>query len=281
VPTVVGNIVVRARATVAGAQLSGLSGSFPPVAGGTTNVGDITVRRTALFGAAFQGPTGPSTLYSIDPETGAATTIGVIGFARVSAMAFDASGILYATGRRPSDGRNALLTIDTATGVGTEIGPTGVETLGFGDTISDISFRNSDGVLFAYLEAGDALGIINKQTGAVTPLGRSFTSCCGNGMAFSPTNVLYHSNEHSLHTLDQATGRATLVTGMVFSPPADFDPRVNGMDFQPGTGILFGSLNDGFAGHPENYLVTINTATGVVTIIGRTVDGLDAIAFTP
>jgi len=29
----------------------------------------------------------------------------------------------------------------------------------------------------------------------------------------------------------------------------------------------------------ENYLATIDTSTGVVTIIGRTVNGLDAIAF--
>jgi hypothetical protein len=281
VPTVLGNIVVRAKATVGGVQLSGVSGSFPPVAGGATNVGNITIIRTALFGSAFQGPTGPSALYSIDPETGVATAIGVIGFARVSAMAFDSTGVLYATGRRPSDGRNVLLTIDTTTGAGTEVGPTGVEELGFGDTIADISFRRSDGVLFAYLEAGDALGVINKQTGAVTPLGSSFVSCCGNGMAFSPNDILYHSNEDSLHTLDQTTGVATFVVNMIFSPPADFDPRINGMDFQPGTGILFGSLNDGFAGSPENYLVTINTTTGVVTIIGRTVNGLDGIAFTP
>jgi hypothetical protein len=281
VPTIFGNIVARARATVNGEQLSGASGSFPPVAGGLTNVGDITIRRAALFGSAFSGPTGPSTFYSIDAETGAATAIGPIGFTRVGAMAFDASGTLYAIGRRPSDGRNVLITINTATGAGTEVGLTGVETLGFGDTISDISFRHSDGALYAYLEAGDGLGVINKQTGAVTALGRSFVSCCGNGMAFSPGDVLFHSNEDSLHTLDQVTGRATLVTNMVFSPPADNDPRINGMDFQPATGILFGSLNDGFAGQPENYLVTVNTTTGVVTIIGRTVNGLDGIAFAP
>ena len=172
-----------------------------------------------------------------------------------------------------------LRRINPETGVGTEIGPTGVETLGFGDTISDISFRSSDGVLFAYLEAGDALGVINKTTGAVTALGRSFVGCCGNGLAFSPTDMLYHSNEDSLHTLNQVTGQATIVAPMGFSPPADFDPRINSMDFQPGTGILFGSLNDGNSSTPENYLVTVNTTTGVVTIIGRTVNRLDGLAF--
>jgi hypothetical protein len=281
VPTINGNIVARARATVNGQSLSGASGSFAPVAGGITNVGDITIRRAVLFGSAFNGPTGPSTLYSIDAETGAATAIGPIGFARVGAMAFDAAGTLYAIGRRPSDGRNVLLTINTTTGAGTEVGPTGVENLGFGDTISDISFRHSDGVLYAYLEAGDALGVINKQTGAVTALGRSLVSCCGNGMAFSLSDVLYHSNESDLHTLDQVTGRATVVTAMVFPAATANFPRINAMDFQPGTGILYGSLNNGEAGQFDNYLVTVNTTTGVVTIIGRTVNGLDGLAFAP
>ena len=281
VPTILGNIAARARATVNGQSLSGASGSFAPAAGGITNVGDITIRRAALFGSAFNGPSGPSTFYSIDAETGAATAIGAIGFARVGAMAFDASGTLYAIGRRPSDGRNVLITINTTTGAGTEIGPTGVENLGFGDTISDISFRHSDGVLYAYLEAGDGLGVINKQTGAVTVLGRSFVSCCGNGMAFSLNDVLFHSNETDLHTLDQVTGRATLVTAMVFPAATANFPRINAMDFQPGTGILYGSLNNGTAGQFDNYLVTVNTTTGVVTIIGRTVGGLDGLAFAP
>lgn len=41
VPTVAGDIVVSVTAVVAGAELEGRSASFPPVAGGTTNVGDI------------------------------------------------------------------------------------------------------------------------------------------------------------------------------------------------------------------------------------------------
>lgn len=49
------------------------------------------------------------------------------------------------------------------------------------------------------------------------------------------------------------------------------------MDFQPGTGTLFGVLNH--CGDSVWHLGTINTATGVITDIGQTVDKLDAIAF--
>ena len=43
VPTVLGNIVVNATATVNAIVLTGTSASFPPVSGGTTNVGDIVI----------------------------------------------------------------------------------------------------------------------------------------------------------------------------------------------------------------------------------------------
>ncbi|HZM91330.1 MAG TPA: Ig-like domain-containing protein [Blastocatellia bacterium] len=278
-PTILGNIFATATANVGGVQLSGSSASFAPVAGGQTNVGDVIIRPGRLFGVTFNGPSGPSTLHSIDHLTGVATLIGPIGFNAVSAMDFDSAGVLYAIGRRPSDSVSVLLTINTATGAGTAIGPTGVENLGFGDSVSDLSFRNSDGVLYAYLEAGDGLGTVNKLTGAITALGRSFVSCCGNGLEFSPGDVLFHSNDSELHTLNQTTGLATLVAPMVFPvPDVDF-PRINAMDYQPGTGVLYGSLLKGTGSSRVSYLVTVNTTNGVVTIVGQTVTLLDAIAF--
>jgi len=285
VPTILGNIVASASIIVDGKTLSGRSAGLPAVPRGVTNVGDIVVVSGRLYGAVFSGPSGATKLYSIDITTGAATEIGPIGFNAISAMAFDVSGTLYAVGRRPSDGTSVLLTINTTTGAGTQVGPTGVETLGFGDSVADISFRHSDGALYAYLEAGDGLGRIDKSTGVATALGGTGVSCCGNGIAFSPEDVLFHSNEDSLHILNQITGQATIVAPMSFPRPSSEFPRISAMDYQPGTGILFGSLNVGggiAGGIPRvNYLVTINTTTGVVTTIGTTITGLDALAFGP
>jgi len=56
-------------------------------------------------------------------------------------------GGLYGVGVNPATGRSVLLTIDTQTGAGHQIGPTGVESLGFGNAVADISFRPSDGQL--------------------------------------------------------------------------------------------------------------------------------------
>ena len=244
---------------------------------------DLEGGASGLFGAAHSGPGGPSTFYSIDMTTGAATPIGPTGFARISGMDYDTvTGTLYATGQRLSDGSftHVLLTIDPITGIGTEVGPTGVEFLGFGDTVADISFRNSDNTLFAYLEAGDGLGTIATATGVATAYGVwTGVSCCGNGMAMRADDTLFHSNEGSLHTLSQVTGLATFVAPMGFSPPADNGPRINGMDYDPVSGALFAAINDGSAGSHENYLAILDDATGVTTIIGQTQDGIDALAF--
>jgi len=66
--------------------------------------------------------------------------------------------------------------------------------------------------------------------------------------------------------------------------PLDDFPRVNGMDFEPGSGILFASIINGGGksfGPRENFLGTVNTTTGDVAVIGETVECLDAIAFVP
>ncbi len=235
-----------------------------------------------IFGATHSGPDGLSTLHSIDATTGAATPIGAgIGFERVGAMDFHpGTGVLYATGERADGSDTAvLLTIDTVSGAGTEVAAlNGGSTHSFGTAYADISFRNGDSTLYAYLEGGDGLGIIDITTGALIELGGTGVSCCGNGMAFSAADILHHSNEDNLHTLDQATGSATFVAPMGFSPPADDFPRINGMDFDAASGTLYAALNDGEAGTPENYLAVLDPTTGVTTIIGATADGMDALA---
>jgi hypothetical protein len=277
VPTTLGDITARASKVIGGRIARGHSIQTPAVPAGATNVGVVRLTDSALYGAAFIGRSGPASLYQVDAASGEATLIGPIGFWRVSAMAFSSDGTLYAVGREPATGKNVLLTIDRETGTGTKIGPTGVEALGYGDTIGDISFRPSDGVLFGYLEAGDGLGTINLTTGATTALGRTRVSCCGNGMAFAPDGRLLHANENELHVLDQTTGVATVLVPLTYPLPNDF-PRISSMDFQPDTSELFGFLKSDVG----TFLVKVDAISGVVTIVGaRTVEGLDATSWGP
>ena len=66
-----------------------------------------------------------STLYTIEPETGTASSVGHIGFDSAGDLAFDGSGQLYL-----SSTRDTLVQVDSETGVGTEIGPFGFDGIG-------------------------------------------------------------------------------------------------------------------------------------------------------
>ena len=233
-----------------------------------------------LYGVTHTGSAGLSTFYGLDPMTGRAIRVGAMGFQRVSGMDVRADGTVYATGVSLATGRHVLLTVDPETGAGMEIGPTGVEVLEF-QTVTDLAFRNADNTLYAYFGPGDSVGTLDPATGTATVLGPSGVFCCGNGIAFSPTDILFHANNEALHTLEQSHGTATVVAPLHFPPPADNRPRINAMDFQPDTGEVFAVLEDGSARAFETYLATINPITGEVTIIGRTVDGLDALAWFP
>ena len=237
----------------------------------------------ALYGAANIGPNGPSVLYSINPATAAATMIGPIGFERVSGIAFNASQTLFGTGER-QDGTNThvLMTINPCTGAGTEVGPTLISNDDFA-TATDISFRKSDGTLFAFLagSAGNALATLNTSTGAHTTI-TSYESNSGGGLAFSPTGTLFNAYGTTLETLNPTTGAMTTVAAFGF--PALFlpgDSSVNAMDFQPGTGNLFGSVATSTSAGAGNFLVKIDTSEAGVTSVGQTQTGLDAIAFLP
>jgi hypothetical protein len=228
-----------------------------------------------LYGAAHSGPDGLSTFYSVDATSGAATAVGSIGFQRVSGMDFDpGTGTLYAVAER-DDGSNVpvLITINLATGAGTEVATlNGGVAHTFGDAYSDVSFR-SDGTLYTYLDPSDGLGTIDLGTGALTELGYTGVGCCGNGIAFSGSGVLNHANDVALHSLDQTTGVATLLASLGF-PGGQVFPRVNAMDFDPTTGTLYAAVRRDFA----NYLATIDPVTGLVTQIGASQNGLDALA---
>jgi hypothetical protein len=234
-----------------------------------------------LYGLAFSGSDGPADFYSIDPETGVPTFIGSTGFERCGGMDF-LGATLYATCER-ADGSDiaVLVTINTSDGAATEVAVlNGGLSHSFGTAYSDISFRNSDGLLYAYLESNDGLGTIDITNGDLTELGSSSSnSCCGNGIAFDLADTLHHTTEDPLNTLDQTSGTATFVTDLIYSLPMDNFPRINAMDLDPWTGVMYGACNDRFGGPPENHLCTIDLTSGVVTVLGQTVDGLDAIAF--
>ncbi len=224
---------------------------------------------------------GESSLYLIDPDTGAATLIGLTGFYYCAGLDFHpVTNVLYAGCYNDIEGagtEQVLVNIDLQTGKGTEIGLFNANGI-----LQDFSFSR-DGTLYAYFRAkvSNFLATIDLNTGEVNEIGPSGLFGEGNGIGFDQFNELFLAQTDmipSLYLLNQSSGLAGLVTDLTIPPLGEGFPVINSLDLNPETNVMFGSLDiQNFA--YEHYLVTINTSTGDVTNIGETVEGLEAIAF--
>jgi hypothetical protein len=239
-----------------------------------------------LFGAAHPGgPSAPSTLYAIDPNTGTATAVGPIGFNRVGGIDFHpTTGVLYAVGERAPDSVTVLITIDPDSGAGTEVGP--LVNSDSGDAHFDLSFRNADGALFLLafspVSPCTSLFTVDPSTGTATEIGDTTTCASGDALGFSLGDTLYQSNNESGVTLFEvdpilAVSQPVATLSYIGFPTLD-DPRPNAMDFDPASALAFVSVNDGRGGSGPNYLGQLNLSTGEIRHIGVSVNGLDAVA---
>jgi hypothetical protein len=254
-----------------------------------------------LYGAATSSSGETSFLYSINPTTAASSLIGPVGF-KVGGIRFNAGGTLFGTGHQPNTVSDAasLLNITPCTGVGSIVGTTqDLEEIDF-ETVDDISFRKSDGALFASLsgEGGNGLATFNTTTAVPTSVGSLGNAASGAGIAFSSTGILFYADGSNLDTVNTTNGSATTVAPFGF-PGGVVGPEITAMDFQPGTGTLFGAFSANVIveekasgvhrptkqGEPptefESGLVIIDPVAGTLTPVGETEPGMNSIAFSP
>ena len=116
------------------------------------------------------GNTTNDALYSIDPTTGNATFLGVIGYNTVYALGFNGGGTLYGI----SQTSNELITIDTGSGAGTGVAGVGLS------AVYDLAFRPGDDTMFVADSGTSSLYTMDPTTGAATLV----------GSYGSPTNVV-------------------------------------------------------------------------------------------
>ena len=253
-------------------------------------VGGLLSRAQAgltLYGSAFStdffDPNhNLSTLYQVNQVGGAATAIGAIGYKVVGGLAFDSAGTLYGVGQaydpmNAFGGDMTLITINRTTGAGTAVGGLTIGGNALNANFQDISFRHSDGTLFAYA-SGD-LYTINKATGAATLVGTTGETEIGGGIAFSASDTLFKAGFDHLFSLDQSTGNGSPVVQMSY--PTGGTPNATGMDFDSATGVLWAAVHNDASNNSPAYLATIDTVTGLVTKIGDSVIGLSALAAIP
>ncbi len=236
---------------------------------------------STLYGIEFQhngfaSTQGQSNLYTVDPTSGNENLVGPVGFEGCSAMDFHPSTlVLYAICVDQEDGTADLITVNTSNGAGTLVHTLTLQAF---IKVPDMSFRNSDGQLFIWLELGDRLATVDIGTGVVTVLGSGSTGN-GNGLAFSLDDTLFRTTGviFTLETLNQGNGAPLTSIPLILSGFV----RHNAFDFEPSTGILYGTLNSGVSGGPIISLTTVDVNTGVITPIGPMIGGFDAIAFLP
>jgi IPTL-CTERM motif len=253
-----------------------------------------------LYGAAngFGQGSGPSSLYSIDPATGAATLIGPIGFTNVTGLAFLGDGRLVGSANGDDifgAQSSILIEIDPTTGAGTLIGEIDTNQTGGCGRMPDITYDPSTDTLYGYADfcglgvvEGDTpegLFTIDPNTGAGTSVGESGYTGGGNGLAREPSTGIFYAtpdDNNSLVILDPVTSAGSDVPGSA----GNVLGNVNALAFDPDSGVLYGSQRlqaSGVAeGAPSVFsLLTIATGDGTETTVGTTETGLDAIVFGP
>lgn len=249
-----------------------------------------------LYGTAadscnkFEMGSGESSLYLLNPNTGQTKLIGPTGFEGVSALAFLGDGRLVATARQGKDSA-ILIEINPFSGQGSLIGVIGnSNNPGECGRVPGLTYDSATDMLFGIgLNCGGSLvrvlATIDPDTAVLTPIGEVGYTGGGNGLAVRSDGTLYAAalsgDDLSFYTLNRNTGAATLVGTVNANIPPAQRLNVNGLDFHPVTGQLFGSSTEAEDDIQTSYLVTIDESLPNVNIIGQALDCFDGIVFGP
>jgi hypothetical protein len=141
--------------------------------------------------------------------------------------------------------------------------------------MADIAFDLSGNLYGVASIGGPNLYSINLLTAQATLVGANgvSTSTTGGGLAINAGLFFGTPTASRFGTYNSGTGAYVNIA----NPVKPAGGAYGALDFDE-NGILYG-LNVGSGSPPPTHLVTINTANGVVTDLGVSVDSLDAIAF--
>jgi hypothetical protein len=228
----------------------------------------------AVLYAADGAAGNPSSLHILDPATGAVTSIvGPIGFAVTGLAVRPTTGDLYGSTANQSNDAGSLIRVDKATGLGTLIGPYGIN-----GTLVDLTFAG-DGTLYGWGQPTRVLHRVNLLTGHATRVG-TFNigfGTFGSGIAASADALFLAGGggQGPLFRVDPATGVAVAIAALDWQ----LTGPINAMAFGPGG--LYALGISPFAGDFRTWLLRVDPATGHVTVLGLSLLAGDAIAFDP
>ena len=261
--------------TVIGQPSEGLvaiaAGPYCNLSSGTCSATYTPTPPTLVYGCAT--PEDTSFLYAIDPATGGATLIGSMGMKGCSGLVFSASGTLYAFGL-DENWDSSLFIVNVTTGAATPSGESGLSGC---EEPYGLALSPTDGTLYAALD--NCIVKLASSNGAATLIGStdfSATDEYGSALAFSSSNKLYAASD-GLYTVNPETAADSRVAQFSGYPSGcdESDSEVSGLSFNGNT--LYGVLECAVG----TFLVTVNTSTAAMTVVGQTLDTLYAIAWLP
>jgi sugar lactone lactonase YvrE len=217
-------------------------------------------------------------LYLVDTETAATTLVTSLNVGGKTPVGIDGlaihprTGVFYGiTAPTSSVIPRSLVIIDPTTGTVTLVGD-------LGETGSDIGF-DPDGTLYVWMPIARRLGVVDLDTGHVTPRGTPIEhGATKGGFAFIGNGHAYLAvtgGSGTLDTIDLATGAVTTGPALVGAP---FPDLMTGLAFSRGTVY---AVNTNFGRSTEANLVTIDPHTGKVTNVGALPNDTDALTFGP
>jgi len=215
-----------------------------------------------LYAAAerIEGATIINELFRIDPITGAFMLIGQLNAKTVTGLAHLNDGRLVGSATIDA-GSRVLININPITAATSVIGVLPV-------AMRDLAYDQNTDTLYGH-GSDDKLYTIDSSTAASAVIGSSNFSGTGRGLAINLAGDLFAAPGTNFLSVDTSDGTGTLL--------GNTDADIKAMDFQPGTGVLFGALNP--TGPGTDSLVTLNTANGQIAFIGPTIADIDALAF--
>jgi len=248
------------------------------------------------------GTTPPETLYSVDTDSCAVTTIGAMGTS-ITAMDFDPAGQLFGIIATDVTPPYTYYQIDTSTGAASAVLDL-ADAAGGPDVgnFPDMTFQGSS--LFAWTENSDDLTSIDTATGVVTVLGDSTLDSAGSGTAADSAGTIWTipcsgcgdgvrsqrenrsedqtqgggGPDDGLYTINPATGAATFVVQVTGE---DTGSTINAMDFAADDTLWAIEGGFCFAVDCPTRLVTIDTTSGAINEVCTQAQipvGIDAMA---
>jgi hypothetical protein len=163
---------------------------------GLRSVTDIAFHGPTLYGVTF------SQFLRLDPDTGAGTVIGAVGFT-TNGLAVASDGTIYA-----GTTAGELLTINPATGAGTLVGTFGGGLFSSGDLALD-----SNDNLYGTLDPGAGVVVlarIDRTSGAATVIGSTGLRELF-GLAFHCCRLYAASSRGELVDINVASGAGTVI----------------------------------------------------------------------